>query len=176
MEEMIEEYFYNRLDEAVKILDELDSIGLECPTQQSQVDKEISDWLHMLQHQDLGDAELIKIGKKLKELRIKREHLNNVWDLASIYANERGRLIDKGNRVFLMNSMRNKYKNFNQEYNNRILDKDKIEDVLQTKRTRHTIDDELLKRLIDEGKNKKEIQEITGYSMLSINNHLKEIQ
>lgn len=173
----LEEYFYNKLEEAIKILDELEDIGLDCPTQQSQVDQELSDWLHMIQHEDLDDIELIKIGKKMKELRIKREHLNNLWDLASIYAKERNRLIDKGNREFFMNTIRKKYKDFNKEYKNRILDKDKIDNVLQPKkRTRHTIDDELLKQLVSEGKTKKEIQEITGYSLLSINNHLKEIK
>lgn len=173
----VEEKLFSDLTKAVEILDGIDDMGLQCSTQQSQIDSELSDWLHMIQHEDLDDTELIKVGKKIKELRIQREHYNNLWELLKIYNEERGRLIDKGNREFFMNKIKGKYKNFNQQYNNRVLDKDKINDVLQAnKRVRHTIDNELLKQLVNEGKTKKEIQEITGYSMLSINNHLKEIQ
>ena len=172
----VEEKLYNDLTTAIEILNSIDDLGIETPKFQSQIDSELSDWLHMIQHEDLDDAGLIKISKKIKELRIKREHYNNLWELLRIYDEERGRLIDKGNREFFMNKIKSKYKNFNQEYNNRVLDKNKINDVLQnSKRVRHTIDDELLKQLVSEGKTKKEIQEITGYSMLSINNHLKEI-
>lgn len=173
--EKLEDYFYEQLDKAKSILDELDEIGSQCSVEQSKVDQELSDWLHMIQHEDLDDNEFIKVGKKIKELRIKREHLNNLWDLCKIFNEERCRLADPGNRIFLMNKMRSKYNNFNKEYNNRILTNDTINETLNNTRKKRTkVDSVLIIQMFNDGKSVKEIAKELGCATITIYKHLKK--
>lgn len=177
----VEEILFTDLCKAIQLLDNIDSMGMKCSTQQSQIDSELSDWLHMIQHQDLDDTELIKVGKKIKELRIQREHYNNLWELLKIYNEGRGRLIDKGNREFLLNKIKSKYKNFNQEYNNRILDKEKMQEVLgddtKVKMTNNE-KKQKVKELLENkpGLSNTEIHKITGISPITIAKYRKEIE
>lgn len=170
----VEEQLYTNLCKAVELLDGIDDMGTECSTQQSQIDQELSDWLHMIQHQDLDDTELIKVGKKIKELRIKREHYNNLWELLKIYNDERNRLIDKGNREFLMNKIRSKYKHFNQPYNNRVLTDEDVNDKLEIKRKKRTkVDGQEIIKLFNEGMSVKEIAKQLGCATITIYKHIK---
>ena len=94
-----EHYFFNQLQNIVDQLNELDELGKQCSVEQSKCDQEISDWLHRIQNEDLDDTEYIKIGKKIKEVRIKREHIYNVWELYKVYTNEKERLQDRLERL-----------------------------------------------------------------------------
>lgn len=167
--------FYNKLTQAVKILDELDDMGNECPKKQSEIDSEISDWLHKIQHDELTEKDYVEIGKKLKELRKERESLNNQWELARIYNTDRNRLADPGNREFLMNSIRNKYNNFNKPYNNRVLDEEKIKEVLGTSRKKRTkVDHEKITKMFNDGMSVKDISKELGCAEITIYKHLKK--
>lgn len=166
-----EHYFFNQLQVIVNQLDELDELGKQCSVEQSKCDQEISDWLHRIQNEDLDDTEYIKIGKKIKEVRIKREHIYNVWELYKVYTNEKERLQDKGNRIFLMNTMRSRYNQFGKDYNNRVLTEN---DINETKKGRKKIDTLEVIRMFNEGKSVKEIAQELNCAAITIYKHLKK--
>ena len=169
-----EEIFYNKLQEAINILDALEQMAINCSTSQSKVDSKLSDWLHIIQHNDLSDKEMVKIVKEIKELRVERESLNNLWELAKIYNDERGKLIDKGNREFLMNKIRSKYKHFNQPYNNRVLTDEDVNDKLENKRKKRTkVDGQEIIKLFNDGMSVNDIAKQLGCAKITIYKHIK---
>lgn len=172
---------YEKIKEVVAALDEVDSWGERCSQEQSSVDLELSDWLHMLQHEDNSDEELVKISKRIKELRTRRESLNYVWELLKVWNANRTKLVSSNNRQFLIHEIDKSFSQFNKKYNNRVLSEERIAEVLGkeviVKRSNNE-KKEIVRNILKDSPEMKnsEIHSITGISQSTIAKYRKEIE
>ena len=98
----IETIFLAKIQTVINLLNEIDNIIEQNPSKQQEIDYSISDYLHMIQNEELSDKSCVEITKKLKEYRTKREQHNNVNMLANTYNQHKGKLPYKNNRELLI--------------------------------------------------------------------------
>lgn len=73
--------FLAKLQQVMTTLDELDDIAKRNPTRQQMIDYEISDYLHLLQNEDMSDEKILELSKRLKQARLTRVSLFNTSEL-----------------------------------------------------------------------------------------------
>lgn len=118
--------FLAKLQLVIETLNEIDEMARKNPEEQQAIDYEISDYQHLLQNEDLSDEKIVEVAKKLKEARVKRESLNNVYALVSTYYGNNKVLPYSDTRYKLGDAIKEKLKTLNQEYKYRVLDEDTI--------------------------------------------------
>ena len=178
-----EHELYEKIKNLVASLDEVDSLGEQCSQAQSAVDLELSDWLHILQHEDKDDEDLVKISKRIKELRIKRESLNYVWELLKTWNANRTKLVSTNNREFLIHEIDKTYNQFNKQYNNRVLTDEKVaevlgkEEIVEIKRSNKQ-KKEIVANLLNDNPDltNSEIHSLTGISQNTVAKYRKELE
>jgi len=133
-------------DEADKFFDELnDYIDNKLSEDCSMIDKERSDYLHLIEDYELSDAQMLKITKALEENADKRRNYHNMLALGSVWRTHKNKIHEKNNRGMLVREISNRVSNLDKEYNNRV------------------IDDEQLEHFFDEPKEEKKIRRVRKY-------------
>lgn len=163
--------FLAKLQQVMTILDELDDIAKNNPTRQQKIDYVISDYLHLLQNEDLSDEKILELSKRLKEARLTRVSLFNTSELVKTYMNNNKVLIYSEHRHKLKDAIAEKMKTLNNAYNYRVLEKDDvdsfkeciiIETKIRKKRGKYEITKEMLEEKFEKGMKNKEIAEELG--------------
>lgn len=167
-----ETLFLAKLQLIMTTFDELDKMCETNPTEQQSVDFEISDYLHLLQNEDLTEDKMLEIAKKLKSARQRRAQLYNVSQLMKAYNLNKSKLPYENNRYCMDNAIKNAMKTLNLNYNYRVLDeetiqgfKEKIVENIKPQRKRrnkYDITKEELEEKIEHGMTNKEIAEELG--------------
>ena len=87
-----ENVFLAKLDQMVSAYDEIDKIVNDIksmigalPATQSKIDSKLSDYYHIIEDKELSDEQLVKIGKKIHDVRIERRDANSVNELINVY-------------------------------------------------------------------------------------------
>lgn len=119
--------FLSKIQLLFNTIKELELLASTNPEEQRLIDHEISDYLHLIQNNDLSDEKLLDITKKLKIARIKRNALNNVNDLANTWFGNNKTFIFSDHRYKLENAIKEKLESLNCEYKFRVLDKETVE-------------------------------------------------
>ena len=130
-----ESIFLAKVQLLVNTFEEIDEIIKNTPTEQQNIDYEISDYLHLLQNEDLNDDSMLSISKKLKEARLKREQLQNVSHLIKAYVDNKSSLAYENNRFRMDNAIKNVMNRLHQDYNYRVLD----ETIISTLKTTNKV-------------------------------------
>lgn len=119
---------FNEID---KIVEEIDKMIEEHPDKQSQSDKLLSDYYHMLENDDLGDIELVNIGKKMHDARIYRRNLNRANALMGCYKKhkEKIRYSIRANREFFRQAIKKTNESLHEDYQYRILTENDIKNL-----------------------------------------------
>lgn len=163
--------FLAKLQQVMTTLDELDDIAKRNPTRQQMIDYEISDYLHLLQNEDLSDEKILELSKRLKQARLTRVSLFNTSELVKTYMNNNKVLIYSEHRHKLKDAIEEKMKNLNNNYNYRILEQEDvdsfkectvIESKTRKKRGKYEITKEMLEEKFEKGMKNKEIAEELG--------------
>ena len=163
--------FLAKLQLVMTTLDELDDIAKRNPTRQQMIDYEISDYLHLLQNEDLSDEKILELSKRLKQARLTRVSLFNTSELVKTYMNNNKVLIYSEHRHKLKDAIEEKMKNLNNNYNYRILEQEDvdsfkectiIESKTRKKRGKYEITKEMLEEKLEKGMKNKEIAEELG--------------
>lgn len=175
-----EDILLEKIKNVISLLNEIDSLGEECSQKQSKTDLELSDWLHILQHEDNNDDELVKISKRIKELRKERESLNYEWELLKVWNANRTKLVSTNNREFLLHELDKTFNQFNKKYNNRVLTEEKVAEVLgkeETIKRSNKEKKEIVENLLKDNPDlsNSEIHSITGISQNTVAKYRKEI-
>ena len=163
--------FLAKLQLVMTTLDELDDIAKRNPTRQQMIDYEISDYLHLLQNEDLSDEKILELSKRLKQARLTRVSLFNTSELIKTYMNNNKVLIYSEHRHKLKEAIEEKMKTLNNNYNYRILEQEDVDSfkeciVVETKvrkrRGKYEITKEMLEERFEKGMKNKEIAEELG--------------
>ena len=163
--------FLAKLQQVMTTLDELDDIAKRNPTRQQMIDYEISDYLHLLQNEDMSDEKILELSKRLKQARLTRVSLFNTSELIKTYMNNNKVLIYSEHRHKLKDAIEEKMKNLNNKYNYRILEQGDvdsfkectvIESKTRKKRGKYEITKEMLEEKLEKGMKNKEIAEELG--------------
>ena len=163
--------FLAKLQLVMTTLDELDDIAKRNPTRQQMIDYEISDYLHLLQNEDLSDDKILELSKRLKQARLTRVSLFNTSELIKTYMNNNKVLIYSEHRRKLKDAIEEKMKTLNNNYNYRILEQEDVDSfkeciVVETKvrkrRGKYEITKEMLEERFEKGMKNKEIAEELG--------------
>lgn len=163
--------FLAKLQLVMTTLDELDDIAKRNPTRQQMIDYEISDYLHLLQNEDLSDEKILELSKRLKQARLTRVSLFNTSELIKTYMNNNKVLIYSEHRHKLKDAIEEKMKTLNNSYNYRILEQEDVDSfkeciVIETRvrkrRGKYEITKEMLEERFEKGMKNKEIAEELG--------------
>ena len=123
--------FLATLHRVIDALNELDDLIDTNGERQSNIDLQLSDWLHKLQCDDnLTNEQITNIGIKIKELRKERESLRNEYELINEFSKNKNKLFQKENRQFLVCNISQRLERLNQPYNNRVLTDEDIDKVI----------------------------------------------
>lgn len=173
-----EKIFLAKIQLLINTFEEIDDIVANNPNEQQAIDFEISDYLHLLQNEDLSDESMLEVSKKLRNARIKRNQLQNTSQLIKVYADNKNKLAYKNNRYCMENAIKNVVNRLNQDYNYRVLDtndilKIKNEKPLVVIKEKHKITKETLEEMINCGMKTNEIALALNCSPSNIS-HLKK--
>ena len=186
MTEQYELIFLKKLQDCINNLDELDEMIKSIGERQSEVDLELSDWLHFLQNSEDLDEEInSNIALKIKELRKKRASLRLESELIRRYKDLSGRMMSD-NREFVRTEMQKMMKNLNQPYKNRVITDEDIKFItaksakkIITSKKRNIASEELDSKLIElqkQGLSQRKMSEIIGITQASISIRFKKIR
>lgn len=120
---------YDRyIDRIQKAFDILDSVELEMDTEITQlslVDKELSDYMHIIE-----SGEPIKNPKafleKIRNARKRRREIKIITAVLHKYRQLSARMTNEGNRKLLIADLHKEVKQQQKEYNYRVIDKEDI--------------------------------------------------
>lgn len=133
---MRDELLLTKIDEVIKILDEIDEMIKTQPLGLQLVDHELSDLYHLIENNELSDEACIKVVKKIHDLRIIRRRLNNEHELEVVFQNNKNKLIGNNTRQFLLSEIHSREKTLHQKYKNRIIKDEEIKELLEPKKKR----------------------------------------
>lgn len=186
-------YFLKLLQDSINTLNELDDLIESNGSRQRNVDYELSDLMHLIENKELSESASVKIVKRIHDLRKIRSSLRKEYELIMKYNEVKMRLASKENRQFITAEMQKKMKSLNTEYQNRILTKEQIDELLKeehkvssikdtkqkSKRTRSEESkkiDEQIKELLEQGKSQSEIAKILYMTQPSVSLRAKRIR
>ena len=168
--------FLAKVQQVLKLLDEIDETIETNPDMQRNIDWEISDYLHILENNELSVEARLELDDRLKNCRRVRRQTNTIQAISKVFNDNRGKLIWKNQRDMLYSMMATKVSELNNEYKYRVLDIDTVNNFLikkpiveetreKTKKTRGKdacITKEELEEKINRGMRNKEIAEEIG--------------
>lgn len=162
--------FLAKLQNALKLLDEIDDMIDSNPEQQQNCDFEISDYLHMIQYNDeqLTMEQKALICDKISKVRSYRVHVQVIQSIGKVYRDNIHSLLNKERRQFLYNLISKTLKQWDEsDYNYRVLSGQDVNDILSykpdienkvvEKKHRITIDKDTLKEMLDKNMKQSEI-------------------
>lgn len=157
-----ETVFLAKIQNVLKLLDEIDDMIDSNPEQQQNCDFEISDYLHLIQYNDeqLTMEQKALICDKISKVRSYRVHVQVIQSIGKVYRDNIHSLLNKERRQFLYNSISKALKAWNEsDYNYRVLSEQDVNDILSykpdienkvvEKKHRIIIDKETLKEMLD---------------------------
>lgn len=128
-----EQEFLLSLQRVINDLDTIDEMEMNISNLQSQVDSEISDYVHIIENYGptLTDKTKIKIFDRLAELRNIRRCRNNNHELVKYFKDHAGKLNLPNNRAILRQELSNKVKQLHYNYKYRVLTEEQVNELLK---------------------------------------------
>lgn len=176
--------FLAKIQQALALLDEIDDIIENNPTMQQNIDWEISDYLHLLENEELSEESRLEIDMQLARCRKIRRQLNNIYAIGKVFHDNRDKLRYKNQREFLTNNIKSQLNKLDCDYKYRVLDQDTINSYIKKEETvieepkkkklgKKRISKEDLLEMINKGMKNKDIAAEIGLSPSALS-HLKD--
>lgn len=133
-----ENIFLGKLELALSKFEELDSIFEEIndlikeqPSNQQQIDWELSDYYHKLEDINTTDIEFINIGKKIQKARLVRGDYQRTYELIKAYNENKDKIFycPKTNRTDFRKAIQYAMKYLHEDYKYRVLTPDQLNDL-----------------------------------------------
>lgn len=140
-----ENIFLGRLELMLSKFDELDSIFFdinniikEQPSNQQQIDWELSDYYHRLEDENTTDNEFINIGKKIQKARLIRADYQRTYELIKAYNENKEKIFysPRSNREDFRKAIQYAMKYLHEDYKYRVLTEDQLNDLKEEVKTR----------------------------------------
>lgn len=138
MENNKENIFLGKLEVMLLKFDELDSIFSEInnlikeqPSNQQQIDWELSDYYHKLEDITTTDVEFINIGKKIQQARLIRADYQRTYELIKAYNENKEKIFycPKTNREDFRKAIKYAMKYLHEDYKYRVLTNEQLQDL-----------------------------------------------
>lgn len=136
-----ETVFLAKVQQALKVLDDIDEILDNISDLQSKCDLELSDYYHIIEDKGrtLSDAQKVKILDNIERLRNVRRSRFNVSQLGQVYRQHLKSFLYKSNRSFVYQQIKNKINELHKEYNYRILNNNDIDALIAPETTKSVL-------------------------------------
>lgn len=82
---MRDKIIYEKISQAITLLDEIDEMINNQPSELQRIDYEISDWLHFVENNFIDKEASVKVLDKIKELRQQRRTLQKEFQIENAY-------------------------------------------------------------------------------------------
>lgn len=122
-----------KIAEAIEKLDEIDEMIKSQPTEIQTIDYELSDLYHLIENNELSDEASINVVNRIRELRRIRRCLNNEHEIETAYQTHKSKLAGNDTRKFLATEIHKTVNKLNNEYKNRVLTKEQIQELIEVK-------------------------------------------
>lgn len=175
--------FLAKIQLAITTLDEIDDIITNNPEMQQNIDWEISDYLHLLENEELSESARLEIDTQLARCRRIRRQLNNIYAIGKVFNDNRDKLRFKNQREFLTANIKSQINKLDNDYKYRVLDQDTINGYIKKEKAinipkgqklgKKRISKEDLLNMINSGMKNKDIAIKIGLSDSALS-HLKD--
>lgn len=133
---MRDKIIYEKIKEAMNLLDEIDNMINTQSTELQQIDYELSDWYHYIENNSLDENSSKKVLEEIQRLRKIRRSLNNEHEIENTYKNNYSKVMGSNTRPFLLAEINKTINRLNNDYKNRVLTEEKINELLSCKKRR----------------------------------------
>ena len=135
---MRDEIIIEKINQVIKLLDEIDSMIETQPTEIQNIDYQLSDYLHLIENNELNESASVGVVKKIHDLRMVRRSLKNEHEIENTYNTHKSKLAGKETRQFLLHEIHKTIKGLATPYRNRVLTDEDIDSLLngETKKKR----------------------------------------
>lgn len=166
-----ETIFIAKIQQALTLLNEIDEIIKDNPTEQSNIDLQLSDYYHLIQEKgsEMSDSAKVKLIDRIEELRLLREQHNDIYLIGDYYSKNRQKLQYTNGRNQLYNELSKLLGTLHKPYNYRVLDESQINSFMtiddksiEIIEKKNKISKEELERLLNEGKKSVDIAKMYG--------------
>lgn len=133
---MRDKIIYEKIKQAMDLLDEIDNMIETQSTELQQIDYELSDWLHYIENNKLDENSSKKVLEEIQRLRKIRRSLNNEYDIEKTYKANSAKVMGNNTRGLLIAEINKAIKNRENDYKNRVLTEEKISELFTSKKRR----------------------------------------
>ena len=114
---------------------QLDAICEKVPEEQSDIDKLLSDYYHIIENEELSDKAMIKICKKIHDVRKIRREYDKKQMIVAAYKRHKNKLMisPESNRAMFKHSIDQVVKDFPTTYNFRMLSEEEVNSLIGQK-------------------------------------------
>lgn len=164
-----ETIFIAKIQQALTLLDEIDEIIKDNPTEQSNIDLQLSDYYHLIQEKgsEMSASAKVKLIDRIEEIRLLREQHNDIYLIGDYYSKNRQKLQYTNGRNQLYNELSKLLGTLHKPYNYRVLDENQINSFMtiynkstETIEKKNKISKEELEKCLSKGKKTIEIAEL----------------
>lgn len=122
-----------KYDELEKAIGELDEMCDKISEEQSDTDKLLSDYYHIIENEELSDTAMVKICKQIHDVRKLRREYDFKNTVKSTYKKNKNKLIiaPKSTRAMFKNSINQAVKDFPTDYHFRVLSEEQVKDIIE---------------------------------------------
>ena len=174
-----ENIFLVKIQNCLKLLDEIEDTISNNPNDQSNIDYELSDYLHIIQENDqkLDDKTKIELVNKIEKARLQREQYNSIYLIGKYFTENKNKLLYTNSRKIMYKGLSDLLGTLHKPYNYRVFSENDIKEILkptEKKSNRKSgISKEMLLDCIEKGMTSSEIA--TKYNCSTSNiSHLKK--
>ena len=133
---MRDKVIYEKIKQAMSILDEIDEMIKTQSIELQQVDYELSDWYHYIENNNIDENSSKKVLEEIQRLRKVRRGLQNEYEIENTYKNNSSKVMGNNTRGLLLAEINKTMSRLDCDYKNRVLTEDSINELLNTKRRR----------------------------------------
>lgn len=174
-----ENIFLVKIQNCLKLLDEIEDIIGNNPNDQSNIDYELSDYLHIIQenNQKLDNKTKIELVDKIEKARLQREPYNSIYLIGKYFTENKNKLLYTNSRKIMYKGLSDLLGTLHKPYNYRVFSEEDIKEILkptENKSNRKSaISKEMLLECVENGMTSSEIA--TKYNCSTSNiSHLKK--
>lgn len=133
---MRDKIIYEKIKQAMILLDEIDDMIDTQGTELQKIDYELNDWYHYIENNEIDENSSIKIIKEIHELRRLRRCLKNEYEIENTYKKNSSKVMGNNTRTLLLAEINKTIKQVENNYKNRVLTEEKINELLNSKKKR----------------------------------------
>lgn len=133
---MRDKIIYEKIKQAMDLLDEIDEMIKTQSIELQQVDYELSDWYHYIENNDIDENSSKKVLEEIQRLRKVRRGLQNEYEIENTYKNNSSKVMGNNTRGLLLAEINKTMNRLDCDYKNRVLTEDSINELLNSKKRR----------------------------------------